>query len=149
MYFLHLVPTFPHDIIHYTSYDFTVFSLLLQGLCKLLYTVVSRQQTIVSGCRNVTWHHSPLLPSSPPPLQVKESPVPSDSLLTLDLKSGSKINIGTHAITLDKFFDSNLKSTKWLDIGNGEWLAMTGRNAFLWDTGDIIVGSEIQNFSYM
>ena len=67
-------------------------------------------------------------PSSPPPLQVKESPVPSDSLLTLDLKSGSKINIGTHAITLDKFFDSNLKSTKWLDIGNGEWLAITGRN---------------------
>ena len=53
--------------------------------------------------------------------QVKESPIPSDSLLTVDLKSGSKINIGTHAITLDKFFnEGNLKATKSLDLGNGE-----------------------------
>ena len=51
--------------------------------------------------------------------QVKESPVPSDTLLTVDLKSGSKIKIGTHTITLDKFFEGNLKAMKWLDIGNG------------------------------
>ena len=51
--------------------------------------------------------------------QVKESPaVPSDSLLTVDLKSGSKINIGTQAITLDRFFEGNLKATKSLDLGN-------------------------------
>ncbi len=55
----------------------------------------------------------------PRPPQVKESPVPSDSLLTIDLKSGSKVNIGTHAITLDKFFDGQAKATKSLDIGNG------------------------------
>jgi len=45
--------------------------------------------------------------------------VPSDTLLTVDLKSGSKIKIGTHTITLDKFFEGNLKTTRWLDIGNG------------------------------
>ncbi len=44
----------------------------------------------------------------------------SDSLLTLDLKSGSKVNIGTYAVTLDKFFDGNLKATRYYDIGNGE-----------------------------
>lgn len=44
----------------------------------------------------------------------------SDALLTLDLKSGSKVNIGTYAITLDKFFEGNLKGTKSFDIGNGE-----------------------------
>lgn len=49
--------------------------------------------------------------------------------MTLDLKSGSKVNIGTYAITLDKFFEGNLKATKVFDIGNGkgvcvmwEWL---------------------------
>ena len=52
--------------------------------------------------------------------QVKDNPVPSDSLLTLDLKSGSKVNIGTHAVTLEKFFDGQLKAQRWLDIGNGE-----------------------------
>ncbi len=52
--------------------------------------------------------------------QVKESPVPSDSLLTLDLKSGSKVNIGTYVITLDKFFEGHLKVTRSFDIGNGE-----------------------------
>ena len=52
-------------------------------------------------------------------IQVKESPVPSDTLLTVDLKSGSKIKIGTYTITLDKFFEGNLKTTRWLDIGNG------------------------------
>ena len=52
--------------------------------------------------------------------QVKESPVPSDSLLTLDLKSGSKVNIGTYAITLDKFFEGQLKATRAFDIGNGK-----------------------------
>ena len=46
----------------------------------------------------------------------KESPVPSDSLLTVDLKSGSKINIDTNGITLDKFFEGNLKATKSLDL---------------------------------
>ena len=51
--------------------------------------------------------------------QVKESPVPSDTLLTVDLKSGSKIKIGTHTITLDKFFEGNQKAMRWLDIGNG------------------------------
>ena len=40
--------------------------------------------------------------------------------MTIDLKSGSKVNIGTHAITLDKFFDGQLKAQRWLDIGNGE-----------------------------
>ena len=45
--------------------------------------------------------------TSYPPPQVKESPVPSDTLLTVDLKSGSKIKIGTHTITLDKFFEAN------------------------------------------
>ena len=54
--------------------------------------------------------------------QVKESPIPSDSLFTVDLKSSSKVNIGTHAITLEKFFEGNLKTTRWLDIGNGEGL---------------------------
>ena len=49
---------------------------------------------------------------------MKESPVPSDTLLTVDLKSGSKIKIGTHTITLDKFFEENLKAMRWLDIGN-------------------------------
>ena len=53
-------------------------------------------------------------------IQVKESPVPSDSLLTVDLKSGSKINIGTNGITLDKFFEGNLKATKSLDLGNSK-----------------------------
>ncbi len=53
---------------------------------------------------------------------MKESPVPSDSLLTLDLKSGSKINIGTQAITLDKFFEGNLKATRSMDLGNGKLL---------------------------
>lgn len=50
----------------------------------------------------------------------------SDSLLTLDLKSGSKVNIGTYAITLDKFFDGNFKITRSLDIGNGKWVVMRG-----------------------
>ena len=54
-----------------------------------------------------------------PSPQVKESPVPSDTLLTVDLKSGSKIKIGTHTITLDKFFEGNQKAMRWLDIGNG------------------------------
>ena len=54
--------------------------------------------------------------------QVRETPIPSDSLFTVDLKSSSKVNIGTHAITLEKFFDGNLKTTRWLDIGNGEGL---------------------------
>jgi len=31
-------------------------------------------------------------------IQVKESPVPSDTLLTVDLKSGSKVKICTHTI---------------------------------------------------
>ena len=53
-------------------------------------------------------------------LQVRESPVPSDSLLTVDLKSGSKINIGTNGVTLDKFFEGNLKATKSLDLGNSK-----------------------------
>lgn len=43
--------------------------------------------------------------------QVKESPVPSDSLLTIDLKSGPRVTLGTHVITLDKFFEGkNLHS---------------------------------------
>ena len=50
---------------------------------------------------------------------MKESPIPSDSLLTLDLKSGSKVNIGTYAITLDKFLDGSPKATRAFDIGNG------------------------------
>ena len=37
--------------------------------------------------------------------QVKETPVPSDSLLTIDLKSGPRVTLGTHVITLDKFFE--------------------------------------------
>ncbi len=53
-------------------------------------------------------------------VQVKESPVASDSLLNLDLKSGSKVNIGTYAITLDKFFEGQLKVTRAFDIGNGK-----------------------------
>ena len=57
---------------------------------------------------------------------MKESPIPSDSLLTVDLKSGSKINIGTQAITLDKFFnEGNLKATKSLDLGNGDFIRNT------------------------
>ena len=32
----------------------------------------------------------------------RDNPVPSDSLLMLDLKSGSKLNIGTHAVMLEK-----------------------------------------------
>lgn len=40
--------------------------------------------------------------------------------MTIDLKSGSKVNIGTHAITLDKFFDGQLKAQRWLEIGNGK-----------------------------
>ena len=44
--------------------------------------------------------------------------------MTLDLKSGSKVNIGTYAISLDKFFDGKVKATRSLDIGNGEsWTA--------------------------
>lgn len=31
----------------------------------------------------------------------------NNSLLTVDLKSGSKVNIGTHTITLEKFFEGN------------------------------------------
>ncbi len=46
--------------------------------------------------------------------------MPSDSLLTLDLKSGSKVNIGTYVITLDKFLEGQIKSTRTLDIGNGK-----------------------------
>ena len=46
--------------------------------------------------------------------------MPSDALLTLDLKSGSKVNIGTYAITLDKFFDGKLKATRSFNIGNGK-----------------------------
>ena len=42
-----------------------------------------------------------------------------DTLLTVDLKSGSKIKIGTHTMTLDKFFEGNQKAMRWLDIGNG------------------------------
>ena len=48
--------------------------------------------------------------------------MPSDSLLTVDLKSGSKINIGTNGITLDKFFEGNLKATKSLDLGNSKYI---------------------------
>ena len=48
--------------------------------------------------------------------------MPSDSLLTLDLKSGGKVNIGTYAITLDKFFEGSLKVTRSFDIGNGKLL---------------------------
>jgi len=51
--------------------------------------------------------------------------VPSDSLLTFDLKSGSKVNIGTFAITLDKFFEGNFKATRSMDIGNGEWVKVS------------------------
>ena len=40
--------------------------------------------------------------------------------MTVDLKSGSKINIGTNGITLDKFFEGNLKATKSLDLGNSK-----------------------------
>ena len=53
-------------------------------------------------------------------MQVKETPVLSDSLLTANLKSGCKINIGTNGITLDKFFEGNLKATKSLDLVNSE-----------------------------
>ena len=63
--------------------------------------------------------HMTCIITCPHMIQVKESPVPSDTLLTVDLKSGSKIKIGTHTITLDKFFEGNLKTTRWLDIGNG------------------------------
>ena len=55
---------------------------------------------------------------------MKESPIASDSLLTLDLKSGSKVNIGTYAITLDKFFEGNLKATRVFDIGNGMYVCV-------------------------
>ena len=55
---------------------------------------------------------------------VKDNPIPSDSLMTIDLKSGSKVNIGTHAITLDKFFDGQLKAQRWLDIGNDMKLSL-------------------------
>ena len=41
-------------------------------------------------------------------LQAKESPIPSDSLLTIDLKSGKNVTLGTHVITLDKFFEGKL-----------------------------------------
>ena len=54
-------------------------------------------------------------------IQVKESPVPSDTLLTVDLKSGSKIKIGTPTITLDKFFEGNLK-TSYQMAGHWQWL---------------------------
>ena len=38
-------------------------------------------------------------------LKVKENPIPSDSLLTIDLKSGPTVTLGTHVITLDKMFE--------------------------------------------
>ncbi|XP_065845112.1 extended synaptotagmin-1-like isoform X2 [Oscarella lobularis] len=50
--------------------------------------------------------------------QVKESGVPNDSLLTVDLKSDSRIQIGTHSVTLEKFFDGQNQARKWLGIGN-------------------------------
>ena len=53
--------------------------------------------------------------------------MPSDALLTLDLKSGSKVNIGTYAITLEKFFEGNFKATRSFDIGNGEPNKLTQR----------------------
>lgn len=62
---------------------------------------------------------------------MKESPVASDSLLNLDLKSGSKVNIGTYAITLDKFFEGQLKATRAFDIGNGKGVAR-GRSGVLY-----------------
>ncbi|XP_064394544.1 uncharacterized protein LOC135341813 isoform X2 [Halichondria panicea] len=70
---------------------------------------VVHKTRVLRGSRNPQWKED---------FMVKESPVPSDSLLTLDLKSGSKINIGTQAITLDKFFEGNLKATRSMDLGN-------------------------------
>ena len=91
---------------------------------------VVHKTRVLRGSRNpqwredfmVGWHvwHVRLDETHVQPVQVKESPVPSDSLLTLDLKSGSKVNIGTYAVTLDKFFDGNLKATRYYDIGNSE-----------------------------
>jgi len=70
---------------------------------------VVHKTRVLRGTSNPQWRED---------FMVKESPVPSDTLLTVDLKSGSKIKIGTHTITLDKFFEGNLKTTRWLDIGN-------------------------------
>lgn len=38
-------------------------------------------------------------------IQLRDVALFSNSLLTVDLKSGSKVNIGTHTITLEKFFE--------------------------------------------
>ena len=43
---------------------------------------------------------------------MKESPVSSDSLLTIDLKSGPKVTLGTHVITLEKFFKGTSYNTE-------------------------------------
>ncbi|XP_065906319.1 uncharacterized protein [Dysidea avara] len=67
----------------------------------------------------------------------------NNSLLTVDLKSGSKVNIGTHTITLEKFFEGSMKESKWLDIGNDARLHLelsrqpvpaTGRHTFFRST---------------
>lgn len=61
------------------------------------------------GSSSLRWRES---------FMAKESPIPSDSLLTIDLKSGKNVTLGTHVITLDKFFEGNLSATKWLELGN-------------------------------
>lgn len=38
-------------------------------------------------------------------LQLRNEAILGNSLLTVDLKSSSKVNIGTHTITLEKFFE--------------------------------------------
>ena len=43
-------------------------------------------------------------------LQVRDVALLSNSLITVDLKSGSKVNIGTHTITLEKFFEGTFAS---------------------------------------
>ena len=60
--------------------------------CDISVTWRPSQHLVTSY--DVTWPMWPYTPSPSP--QVKESPVPSDTLLTVDLKSGSKIKIGTH-----------------------------------------------------
>lgn len=57
--------------------------------------------------------------------------------MSIDLKSGPNVTLGTHVITLDKFFEGqfsstpnalfnsvtgNLRATKWLDLGNSKLL---------------------------
>ncbi|XP_003385799.1 PREDICTED: uncharacterized protein LOC100638002 [Amphimedon queenslandica] len=55
---------------------------------------------------------------------VKDSPISTDSLMSIDLKSGPNVTLGTHVITLDKFFEGNLRATKWLDLGNNMKIRM-------------------------